>query len=343
MRRRDLDLLSELFHVGEHGRPLTGAIADGVKSPLIASGILVRDREADSWETQEHPYFTPVMHDREGRPFYSDGAIHMLEGDDLQCWRIDTPRFVEILAGTFGCTDRLREVVPNVLWNLGPSNEKLGRCPSRDVYFSPKVESCRCEAIANLPQDARSYILVAGWTRPGCEFDGEIARHVFPMREALELADDGTWSVRRERIDRNFAPATPGGKTGPDPAFEKKKARLAQTFFDLCFALRTNYDFRCAERKRLQTDKAICDQTGLDKSFVSRTIGDRAVLKNTADPVASFWRGVFMDEEKFGIFDTWLRNTNVGAKQKLGPVHLKEELVKYMGMEAVKAARKMPR
>jgi hypothetical protein len=57
--------------------------------------------------------------------------------------------------------------------------------------------------------------------------------------------------------------------------------------------------------------------------------------------VAAFWRGVFMDQEKFDLFNDWLVKTNVGMKQKLGPVLLKEEVEKYMNLQAVNAARKM--
>jgi len=339
----DANLLSELCKEACSSNILTECIVGGAKSRLVECGILVRNGETDTWETQDEPYFTPIMHDRLGRPFYTDGAKHVLTNDDIQLWRADPSRIAESVGEAFGCNDHIRDVIPGQMWNLGQSSQTLGRSSARDVYFATRVESGKCEELGKLPKDARSYILIAGWINPDGDYDKDTERHMFALGEAVSFDGCGKMEANLGRINQRFAPETAPQKRKPNAAAEKKKLRLAHVFYDLCFALRKTEDYGrlCEERKRLESDKAICDETGFDRNFVSRTISESAVKSGKADPVAAFWRGVFMDQEKFDLFNDWLVKTNVGMKQKLGPVLLKEEVEKYMNLQAVNAARKM--
>ena len=311
---------------------------------FVKSGLVVRAELWDEYPCEGLEMPMPLNPNPDGTYycFTTTGRMNLTR-DEIQTWKVDPAAFAEMLHGLFDCRGEMEETVPGVMWNLGPSRETLGRTAMRDVYFITRIGSSKAEALDRLPKDAKSYIALVGSIDEWIELGKEMSKHVFPLFKVTEADERGEWKIIRERINLNFAPENKPGPRPSNKGCDEKKQKIAKFFFDLCFALRNDYDALCAERKKYKTGESLAKALELDKSDISRIVGDAAVRKGTADPCASFWRKTFMEDEAFNVFDEWVRMTNVGEKQKLGAGLLKEEIVKYAAQKLAKAAMRSSR
>jgi len=312
--------------------------------PLVKSGLVVRAELWDEYPCEGLEMASPLYPNPDGTYYCLTTTGRMnLTRDEIQTWKVAPAAFAEMLRGLFGCRGEAEEMVPGVMWNLGQSREKIGRTAMRDVFFVTRIGPANAEALGHLPKDAKSYIVLVGSMDERTDLDKETSKHVFPLFKVVEADERGEWKILNDRINLNFAPESMATQRAPNVACGERKLKIARFFFDLCFALRKDYDALCAERKRYKTNDSVADALGINKSAFSRIAGNAAIIDGTADPCAGFWRRTFMDDEAFNTFCEWVSMTNVGEKQKLGPGLLKEEIVKYAAQKLAKAAMRSNR
>ena len=311
--------------------------------PLVKDGTVVRAELREEYPWDNEIGFVPVYPAPGGGHYCLTQSGRMaLSNDDLQLWRPDPCAIARRLHDVFDCRDRMDEIVPGTMWNLGPSGDVIGRTAFRDVYFMARIGSKRDEVVERLPKDAKSYIAIVGWKDEDVLLEAGMAKHVFPLADAVEVDESGEWKVRRERIDLNFAPENRGGTRSTHPSREEKIRRVTDFFFNLCFIHRTDYDKLCEARKKYKRDGSICKELDLTPTDVSRIIGSNNTGKFKPDPCALFWRRTFLDDDAFLEFSEWV-NQNVLQKQKLGPGLLKEEIVKYAAQKLARGAKRNSR